>query len=478
MQRISRKPIALALFCFAEATGWSQTSVTLSPGANIQAAVDANPENTQFLLQPGTYRLQSVQPKTGDSFVGQNKPLLSGAQILTNFVRSGNLWVAGGQTQHGQTNGFCDSEHPMCAYPEDLYFDSVPLLHVASLAQVVSGAWYFDYAANNIYFFDNPAGHVVEASVTRSAFSGSANNVMISGLIIEKYAVPAQFGAIGDQYPGNNWTVTSNEVRLVHGAGISLANGSQATLNYVHDNGQKGIGGTGTNILIQGNLVAFNNWAGFDPSWEAGGMKFAATTNLVVRGNTVHDNVGPGLWTDIGSINTLYENNVVAHNTNGPGIQDEISYSAVIRNNTVYNNSIPQPGWLWGSQIMIQNSQNDQVYGNIVQTPATGGNAIGIIQQNRGSGTYGPYLAQNNSVHNNTVSFMNGWGASGTIADYNVAGLIQSGNNTFDYNAYHVLNDYGYNWSWGYGGLQWNVFQQTSGQEQHGTIDNVFATIF
>ena len=266
--------------------------------------------------------------------------------------------------------------------------------------------------------------------------------------------------------------MTSNEVRWNHGTGISLASGSQATLNYVHHNGQKGIGGSGSNNLVEGNMVSFNNWAGFDPTWEAGGMKFAVASNLTVRGNSVHDNIGPGLWTDIGSINVLYENNVVANNTAGPGIQHEISYAATIRNNTVYNNSIPQPSWLWGSQILIQNSQNVQVYGNLVETPAGGGNAIGIIQQYRGAGAYGPYLAINNSVFNNTVNFFNSWGAVGQIGDYNEPQLVQGGNNTFDYNAYHVPNLYGYNWSWGTGGMQWSQFLQT-GQEAHGTVDDI-----
>lgn len=469
--------LQISLTLLAASSAWSQTTVTLLPGANIQSAVNANTANTTFILTAGTYRLQSIAPKDGDSFIGQNNPVLTGAQILTNFTKNGNLWVAGGQTQQGQLNGTCDSQHPMCMYPEDLFFDNVPLLHVASIAQVVSGSWYFDYPNHNIYFFDNPTGHCVETTVTRSAFNGSAANVTITGLTVEKYAIPAQFGAIGDQYPGPNWTVTNNEVRWNHGTGINIPTGGQAKLNYVHHNGQKGIGGVGSSILVQGNRVSFNNWAGFDPSWEAGGMKFSTSTNLTVRGNTVDDNVGPGLWTDVGSINTLYENNVVANNTAGPGIVDEISYSAIIRNNTVYNNSVPQPSWLWGAQILIQNSQNDQVYGNIIQTPATGGNGIGIIQQNRGSGVYGLYLAINNTIHNNTVVLLHFSDSNGAVADYNQAAML-TGNNTFDYDSYHALSTYGDNFLWGASNfLMYPGFQQ-AGQELHGTFDHVMPPIF
>lgn len=446
-------------------------TVTLVPGADVQAIVDANPENTTFIFQPGVYRLQRIQPKNGDSFVGQNSAILNGSQILTNFARLGGLYVAGDQIQHGQGNGSCDSNHPQCFYPEDLFIDGVPLFHAASIAAVVPGSWYFDYAGHNIFLADDPNGHMVEASVTRSAFWGPAANVTISGFTIEKYAVPAQMGAIGDQYPGNNWTVTNNEVRWNHGTGISLASGSSASSNYVHHNGQKGIGGTGSNILVEGNEVAFNNWAGFNPAWEAGGMKFAQASNLTIRGNSIHDNAGPGAWTDIDCINVLYESNVIRNNTGGAGIQHEISYAAVIRYNTVCNNTNAWPFWLWASQILIQNSQNVEVHHNTVETLPTGGNGIGIIQQNRGTGPYGPHLAINNSIHDNSITYRGGVSSSGMVADYNQGELIQNGNNVFDYNSYHLQDPNWYHWNWG-SGVTWNGLRQAQ-QELHGTADSV-----
>jgi parallel beta helix pectate lyase-like protein len=246
--------------------GWTQISV--SPADNIQVAVDLNPPGTTFIVSTGTYRLQSVKPKDGDTFVGMPGAVLSGAQVLTQFSREGALWVASNQTQQGQLNGYCDAQHARCMYPEDLYFDNNPLVHVGDISLVGPGTWFFDYPNHKIYFADDPTGHDVETSVARSAFWGPANAVTIEGLTIEKYAIPAQFGAIGDQYPGPNWLVMDNEVRWNHGAGIYLSDGSQALNNRVHHNGQKGIGGSGQNLVIQGNEIAFNNWAGFDAGWE------------------------------------------------------------------------------------------------------------------------------------------------------------------------------------------------------------------
>ena len=95
------------------------------------------------------------------------------------------------------------------------------------------------------------------------------------------------------------------------------------------------------------------------------------------------------------------------------GIAHEISYTATIRNNYLRGNGYvpfsppnllfgpPCPiahlssptryafnPWLWGSQILVQNSQNVSVYNNIVVVDKLG-NGISIIYQNRGTGKYG-----------------------------------------------------------------------------------------
>ena len=101
--------------------------------------------------------------------------------------------------------------------------------------------------------------------------------------------------------------------------------GSKIIGNYVHDNGQMGLGGSGNNILVQGNEIAKNGyWSGIDVLWEGGGFKFADTDNLVVRGNYSHDNNGTGMWTDIDNIHTLYEDNVVVHNTDRDQPRDQL----------------------------------------------------------------------------------------------------------------------------------------------------------
>jgi hypothetical protein len=384
--------------------------VQLYPGNDIQAAVNANPSGTTFILNPGTYRLQRLVPKDGDVFSGQTGAILNGAILVTSWQTSSNIWVAqvSGITQASSYRGVCLSTSPACMYPEDLFFDSQPQTRVASLASVIPGAWYFDYAAQKAYAGSNPTGHVTEISTSGAAFSGSASSVTLRNLIIEKYASIAGYGAIQATSTSggasNGWIVDSNELRLNHGMGLRISNSMQVTRNKFHDNGQMGLGGTGSNVLIENNEIYKNNYAGYSWNWEAGGDKFTWSTNLTIRGNYSHDNNGPGLWTDINNDYVLYENNHTTRNVMA-GIDHEISFHATIRNNLIENDGFSPLGtgsiW-WGSGILIQNSSNVEVYGNTVTNCM---DAIGGIQADRGNAPDGtPYRLMNLNVHDNIVT--------------------------------------------------------------------------
>jgi parallel beta-helix repeat protein len=412
--------------------------LSVAPGDDLAALVDASAEGTTFILEPGVHRGHMIWPKNGQSFVGENGAILNGAQILTTFTRSGSLWVATAPTQGGGAHGECQDGTAVCTYPEDLFFDNQRLQRVASVSQVRAGAWYYDYGTHRAYVADSPSGHVVEISTVGRAFWGTASNVTIRGLVIEKYANQAQAGAV---HSGNwvdlgvDWLVEENEIRLNHGAGISTGHGMVIRNNYIHHNGQIGIAGVGDDMLVDSNEIAYNNTAGFSSGWEAGGSKFKQTHNLVARNNDVHDNLGPGLWTDIDNIDTLYEGNYVADNSDA-GIFHEISYRAIIRNNTVTGNGFGFHVWVWGGGIQVAASADVEVYGNTVT-----GNANGItaIQQNRGSGAYGPWEIGNLYVHDNVVSQANGV-AAGLAQDIGDNSYFTGRNNRFAGDTYHVTS--------------------------------------
>jgi hypothetical protein len=140
---------------------------------------------------------------------------------------------------------------------------------------------------------------------------------------------------------------------------------------------------------------------------EAGGTKFARTRDLVVRRTFVHHNHGPGLWTDIDNVRTLFERNRVEDNAEA-GIFHEISYAAVIRENVARRNgthAVPED-WITGSGILIGVSRDVEVVGNTVEDNRHGVTAF--QRTDRGGGVYGPYVLANLHVHGNTVTMRRG----------------------------------------------------------------------
>src|SRR4029077_17321649 len=199
-------------------------AVDIYPGTNIQSVVNANPAGTVYTLKSGVHRLQTILPKSGDVYQGEQGTIMSGATLLTSFSQQGSWWVATGQLQQGvvNTSVACQPGWDGCQYPEQLFFDDVPLQHVSSLSAIGPGKWYFDYSGRAIYLADNPAGHKVETSITPHAFTPGLTNVTIQNLTIEKYASPAQDAAVST---ANSWTIQNCEIRLNHRMAVRLQSG-------------------------------------------------------------------------------------------------------------------------------------------------------------------------------------------------------------------------------------------------------------
>ena len=413
------------------------SATMLCPGDDIQAKAMAAGAGATLTLQPGVYRLQTVTPLANQQFIGQAGAVMSGARLLTGWIPSGSTWYVTGQTQHFADNvGVCRGTAP-CQYQEDVYRDDVLLQRVLSLAAVTPGTFYFDYTAQRIYVGDDPTGHTLEAAATEYAFEGSpqgvGTGVTIRGLVIEKYANPAQYGAVAHSNMGANWTVRDCEIRYNHGGGVRGGAGVVVAHNRIHDNGQIGL--IGYFAHVDSNEIAGNNTAHFAEDWEAGGAKFVGTQNLVVRGNLVHNNHGRGLWTDSNNDGVTYDGNTVQDNE-WDGIMHEISYSATITNNVVGGNGAFNPNGAEGAGIMIMSSGGSGI--DVGHNIVTGNkNGIMLIQSNRGSGALGPYVVQNVHVHDNTVTL--GPGAQNGADWYGGdTGLWTTNNNHFDANVYNL----------------------------------------
>lgn len=412
-------------------------AIRVARDASLSRTVEAAAPGSAFCIESGLHRLQSAQPKHGQKFFGEPGAILSGAAILSGFSLADGIWTAAGHGMPGPARGVCKPGREACQWPETVFLDGEPLQQVAERTQLRPGHFFHDRLRNLFLLADPPDGRLVEVSTARFALFGSASDVAVRGLIVEKYANPPQEGAVrGD---GPNWLIEDSEFRLNSGAGVSVGPAGKVLRSRIHDNGQIGATADGADILFEGNEIWANNRAGFDPSWDAGGIKITVSQNVTFRNNDVHHNDGPGLWCDESCVNVVFEGNRVSQNSSA-GIFFELSSQAIIRNNLLSQNNQAGSSWYWGAEIQIAASEGATVYDNVLEV-RDAGRAIMLIDQNRWKVGGGFYKTRDNRVTSNDVTFL-GRGSTGGVSVSDPAAanfaIIERGGNLFDRNIYRV----------------------------------------
>jgi hypothetical protein len=423
----------------------SCTGIAVYPGTDsIKNAVAAYPAGSTFCIKAGIHRLTTaVTVRTNDKYIGETGAILNGSKVLSSFARAGSYWVATGQFQREPAlpsiNGgypTCAANAPGCIYPEKVFFDGQDLWQVTSLAALGPGQFFFDYANAQIFLFNDPTGHLVEATTGSGGIvgysGGSGDNVTVKNLIFEKFGGAEVSGSGHNAFKAvDGWRVENNEFRFISGVAVANDGNGAVRNNNIHHNGQFGIVGGGT---IEGNTIAYNNSDGFDINNNAGGTKFLRDSGLVIRGNIVASNNGPALWTDYDNVNTTYENNIIENNT-AMGIFHEVSCTAVIKNNVLRgNNSVNVGLSLWhGAQMYTRSSKDVQIYGNDIT--AAGANSVAIRGGDAPETTAncGVVQSQNIAVHDNVIRLSTGDsnGVVGGGAGYGATFNIQFSNNIY-----------------------------------------------
>jgi len=374
-------------------------------------------------------------PEAGDVLAGDAGAVLNGSRPLTGWTSTGSAWQAKAAASGPLDEGRCVSG-TACRYTNDVYLDNRPLRRVLHSGEVGPGTFWQDAENGLVTLGDDPTGHTVEQAVAPAAISGEAGRVTVSGLVVEKFAVPAQQAAVSADGP--DWRILDNEVRLNHGGGIRTFDGTQAIGNSVHRNGQLGMGGNGNGSVVRSNVIALNNYNRYDPNWEAGASKWAFTADLKVTGNNVYSNGGPGLWSDLDNIRTTMSGNIVANNAL-VGIFEEISCSGVVSGNIVVGNGFSSPfisGWLGGAGIGVNTSADVDIAGNTVVDNANG---IGLIASDREEDPgeqCGAYKLENVRVHDNLVQMRSG--RSGVVEDAGDASIFDAAGLRFAANTYRL----------------------------------------
>ena len=298
--------------------------------------------------------------------------------------------------------------------------------------------------------------------------STGQHDVTVRGFTIEHFLNEWTSGFLAPVTPGWNWTIENNEVRYNNGAGVSVNNGSTLRGNSIHHNGRIGITGSlVSGVRIRRNEIAFNNTGAYAGGHE-GGAKFVGgsggASNLVFRGNHVHDNTGVGLWIDTNVRHVTFARNRIEDNSS-IGILYETSFDAIIRNNTLRNNASDSAGksCSWGSQIHVTDSQRIEIYGNTVDS-SNGSNGICAVDVDRA--TPGSDNVANLNVHDNVVKMR----LSSTV------GLVgrstayrNSAKNRFAHNAYYVTDKSSKSWAWSTYPVGWRQWRRV-GNDRTGSL--------
>jgi len=191
-----------------------------------------------------------------------------------------------------------------------------------------------------------PGAIVDGRKINQYAFTGHAVDVKITYVTVQGFVAPRDEGVVNHD-SGDGWVIEHSTIQDNNGAGLMAGARQQVRGNCLRRNGQYGMNAfSGTTpitaLVVEGNEIAGNNTG----DWEAkvdgcgctGGVKFWDVNGADVRGNWVHDNHGTGLWADTNNNDFLIEGNLIENNDSAALIY-EISYNAVIRDNTIRKNN-------------------------------------------------------------------------------------------------------------------------------------------
>lgn len=342
--------------------------------SSLQHLVDETAPGATLLVPDCVYR-ETVTLKKPIVLIAEPGAEIRGSDVWTDWSRRDGLWVHGGLPSLGGS-GEC-LEGRDCQPPHQVFLDGAPLQRTSG--RPTSGQ--FSVRGAEVRLADDPTGRTVEVSTRARWIVGGADDVRIERFTMRHAANPAQNGALNND-GRSRWTIAQNALSDTHGPLLSIEGGAGHVVqdNVISGSGQLGVHGTdAVDVLVQGNLIRDNNLAGFDPAWEAGGLKMTTMTRLTLANNEVSNNDGWGLWCDIDCRDTTITGNRVHHNSR-IGIAYEISRRATITNNVVWENGHGVTGWGRGSGIICQNCTATTIADNLVAWCPDG---IAVTEQDR-----------------------------------------------------------------------------------------------
>lgn len=398
-------PIPSAALFVAPNGNDTNAGTQTAPLKTIRKAVGKATSGTTIVIREGVYR-EAIGTVNAKKITMQPFPheqvWIKGSDIVTGWVQDGKVWRKDNWylklVPVSDTNTI-DKAYPMAKYPDQAFLDGKPLAQVGTLDKVAAGTFFVDTIGAKLYIGDDPAGHTVEASVRTICLNlqFGTDSSIVRGLGFVHFA--STFGAregnsavVGNVaalvFENNTFAYNSNRGLAIYGQTCIIRGNS-----FLY-NGEGGFGGYKAHgTLLEDNYVGYNNTEHFKLGWDANGIKFAATHNLIWKNNVAEHNIGGGLWCDNDCDNNIFVGNVVRYNTKWNGILIELPTSSggIVASNLIYGNE--------GTGISMGGAGNVKIYNN---TFANNGTNISIGRCATG------HIVKNNILSNITNTLYNG----------------------------------------------------------------------
>ncbi|MCA9367109.1 putative Ig domain-containing protein [Candidatus Kaiserbacteria bacterium] len=505
-------------------------------GGNAVTTITAGSAGTTYEFEPGIHRLTSTSLpiRAGDTLTAQNgvaeQTIITGAEDYSvgagkTWTQSGSQWwVSYTRTVDTTTaSEFLDASFGARAqYIVDVMIDNQVLNHADDIASVTADDFYYDPGTQRIYIGVDPnTGRAIEISRYDSAINSGVDDVTISNLTFRLFAMDVTDAAV--RGTGDNWVISGCHFIANHGIGLKASSSTNSYANTpnnwkiylckINYNGQLGLSlNYAVDASVEGCEIAYNNFARYKQSWEAGALKAARTNGVQMYNNYVHDNLALGIWFDIDNIYYDIAYNIVDGNYRS-GIYSEISFDGYIRNNKLRNNNFKETyaSIMEGGAILVYSSTNVKVFSNEIwtsnsQTQNNGrGGGVAIKSNDRGSSSSitdsdgnAIWRIRDVEVKWNTTYVYNIYTCTGGLC-YAATDCTTAMTNTeadFDYNHYYIsnlgsgttgittaTNPYTFRWYTGGGGsgngtINWSTWQGTYSQDANGTLSAIDPATF
>ncbi len=403
-------------------------------GASVSMAMANNNSNvgTKVIINPGTYResvvIGSTKKSTSMPITFQaatnGTALVSGADLLSGWTAyNGSSTIY--QASWPYNFPVCPAQAPpapaqqqIVLEPEMLIVNGKPLTQVLTFASMLPGTFYVDSAHAMVYMYPPVGTNVTTATVETAArpaiwqISGQSY-VVLRGLTFQYANSCPQSAAVMIGGNATNILIDSDVIQWNNAMGIDFSTVENFTVqnSIANSNGQVGFASHEVkNSLWQNNMANYNNWRGAQGAfytWDTGGTKWMWDHSGTYKSFISNFNQANGVAWDTDNENVTFSGGVSAMNVvNGIQIEKTQGPFAVSGSYFCYDNllGIGQRGG-----VAVRNSEqvtlsSDVLYGSLINQFAVVGQPGGIVISNWETGQSYDLVTKNFSASSSVFS--------------------------------------------------------------------------